>query len=37
MIEGKIPRGRQRMEYMDGIKVMVGKEKMDEGFIWPET
>ena len=30
MIEGKRARGRQRMKYMDGIKEMVGREKMEE-------
>ena len=30
MIEGKRTRGRERMKYMDGIKEMVGKEKMEE-------
>ena len=30
MIEGKRARGRQRMKYMDGIKEMVGREKMED-------
>ena len=30
MIEGKRARGRQRMQYIDGIKEMVEKETMEE-------
>ena len=30
MIKGKRAGGRQRMKYMDGIKEMVRKEKMEE-------
>ena len=30
MIAGKRARGRQRIKYMDGIREMVGKEKMEE-------